>query len=162
MFRTLIVLRSPHQPNEFHFLFNRKLLRRKVENRLGGSSGASAVRAHRFFASVDWRMVVEKRYPPPHVPDLANKDFADVSQFDPRFTSKPARESACSPPPPESIGKMDLMFADFAYSSPEVTEDGSSTPDSGVEASSSSSSTSSDSDSLQINIHDLQIRQRGE
>ena len=71
----------------------RKLLRRPVEKRLG-TSGADAVKAHRFFSSIDWRMVEEKRYPPPHIPSFSNKsDATDVSQFDPRFTSRTPRES---------------------------------------------------------------------
>ena len=78
----------------FCFFVRRKLLRRKVENRLGTSAGAEAVKAHRFFSSVDWRMVAEKRYPPPHIPSFSNRsDATDVSQFDPRFTSKTPRES---------------------------------------------------------------------
>ena len=76
----------------FHVVI-RKLLRRGVEKRLG-TSGADAVKAHRFFSSVDWRMVEEKRYPPPHIPSFSNKsDATDVSQFDPRFTSRTPRES---------------------------------------------------------------------
>merc|ERR1719229_1934060 len=78
----------------------RKLLRRKVENRLGTTAGAEAVKAHRFFASVDWRMVAEKRYPPPHIPSFSNRsDATDVSQFDPRFTSKTPRESEINASP---------------------------------------------------------------
>ena len=84
-----------HLPSKMKrlFLIIRKLLRRPVEKRLG-TSGADAVKAHRFFSSVDWRMVEEKRYPPPHIPSFSNKsDATDVSQFDPRFTSRTPRES---------------------------------------------------------------------
>merc|ERR1719226_28095 len=98
----------------------RKLLRRKVENRLGTSAGAEAVKAHRFFSSVDWRMVAEKRYPPPHIPSFSNRsDATDVSQFDPRFTSKTPRESEINASPDKAAEAAELDFSDFDFVSPD-------------------------------------------
>lgn len=98
----------------------RKLLRRPVEKRLG-TSGADTVKAHRFFSSVDWSMVEEKRYPPPHIPSFSNKsDATDVSQFDPRFTSRTPRESEIKAPPSTEAKASELYFADFDYMSPDI------------------------------------------
>ena len=100
----------------------KRLLRRNVDRRL---STASAVKSHPFFASIDWKMVVQKAYQPPHIPNLDLKNDADLSQFDPRFTSRSPKESES-----KSREKSDenseneeegeeTVFGDFDYISPE-------------------------------------------
>jgi p70 ribosomal S6 kinase len=129
----------------------RKLLRRKVENRLGSVTGASAVRAHKFFSGIDWKCVVDKKYPPPHVPSLNSMDGADVSQFDPRFTSRTPRESEC---PAQSASGLDIHFADFDYVAPDCP--GSRPGESTILPH------ETDDNNIALNIHELHIRQHGD
>jgi len=76
----------------------RKLLRRNVDRRLGAcKKGGAAVRAHPFFAGLNWKSAARRGLEPPHAPELENAaDPADISQFDPRFTALPAKESECA------------------------------------------------------------------
>ena len=109
----------------------RKLLRRGVDRRLGTHLGASEVRQHKFFEGIDWDMVLLKAYVPPHVPELRDpKDKSDVSQFDPRFTTRSPVESESGGASPNGSNKVqqgimgiksELLFADFDYISPECT-----------------------------------------
>lgn len=145
----------------------RKLLRRKVENRLGSERGASAVREHRFFENIDWERVIEKSYEPPHVPVLSRAEGdVDTSQFDPRFTSKSPRESEC---PGVTDVCRDLNFADFDYVSPDCPG-GSGALVKPVAGPASTIAEMTEvvldldpvDDNMPINMHDLHIRQRGE
>ena len=91
----------------------RRLLRRNVDKRL---STSIAVKAHPFFALVEWDLVAQKAYQPPHVPDFRDGfDDTDVSQFDPRFTSRSPKESESGEEPKNEL----KVFGDFDYVSPE-------------------------------------------
>lgn len=88
----------------------KRLLNRKVENRLGyGASDAEAIKQHRFFSTVDWSAVLERRTVPPFRPALQGDD--DVSNFDEEFTSKPPFDS-----PFGSISdSVSEMFTGFSF-----------------------------------------------
>jgi len=89
----------------------KKLLNRKVESRLGfGPKDADAIKEHRFFSSVDWSDVLERKTIPPFKPALRSED--DVSNFDEEFTSKPPFDS-----PLGSISdSVSELFIGFSFS----------------------------------------------
>lgn len=65
-----------------------KLLNRDPTKRLGSGPGdAAEVKAHPFFASIDWVALYELRVPIPFVPAVTSS--LDTSQFDSEFTSLP-------------------------------------------------------------------------
>ena len=77
----------PHLSPEAVDLLQR-LLCRSPERRLGcGSTDATEVKNHPFFAAVDWVALAECRVPPPWVPSVASS--LDTSQFDAEFTNMP-------------------------------------------------------------------------
>ena len=109
----------------------RRLLRRNVDRRLG-TGGASEIRDHVFFEHVEWDLVEKMAYIPPHIPAINAKDETDVSQFDPRFTSKTPKESDCETKKDGNSGGessargssgsnfAEGLFGDFDWVSPEV------------------------------------------
>lgn len=87
-----------------------KLLNRKVECRLGyGEKDAELVKCHRFFSSVDWEAVLERRTVPPFKPALRSDD--DISNFDEEFTSKPPFDS----PLGSVSNSVTELFTGFSY-----------------------------------------------
>jgi serine/threonine protein kinase len=69
-----------------------KLLERDPKKRLGsGPTEAEEIKAHPFFAGVNWDDVYNKRIPPPFVPDV--KDDTDTRCFDEEFTAQAAVDS---------------------------------------------------------------------
>lgn len=65
-----------------------KLLNRDPTKRLGSGPGdASEVKAHPFFAGIDWTALYELRVPIPFVPAVTSS--LDTSQFDSEFTNLP-------------------------------------------------------------------------
>ncbi|KAI9294040.1 Pkinase-domain-containing protein [Neoconidiobolus thromboides FSU 785] len=68
----------------------RGLLNRDPNQRLG-NRGAQEIKAHPFFAEIDWGKLLAKRYQPPFKPSVASS--SDTSNFDDEFTSEPALDS---------------------------------------------------------------------
>eukprot|EP00475_Leptophrys_vorax_P002992 TRINITY_DN11719_c0_g1_i2.p1 TRINITY_DN11719_c0_g1~~TRINITY_DN11719_c0_g1_i2.p1 ORF type:complete len:358 (+),score=76.24 TRINITY_DN11719_c0_g1_i2:3-1076(+) len=67
-----------------------RLLNRNPSERLGaGQAGAEDVKAHPFFASVDWDDLLNKKINPPYAPELVptEGDGVDLSMYSPFFTS---------------------------------------------------------------------------
>ncbi|OBT53148.1 AGC/AKT protein kinase [Pseudogymnoascus sp. 24MN13] len=60
-----------------------KLLNRKPEERLG-ANGASEIKAHVFFHSIDWRKLLQRKYEPTFKPNVV--DALDTENFDKEFT----------------------------------------------------------------------------
>ena len=88
----------------------KRLLNKTVDKRLGhGPKDAAAVKEHRFFSSVNWDEVLERRQPPPFLPCLKSED--DVSNFDDEFTSKPAVDSPPGIVPSPSVDEAFLGFS---------------------------------------------------
>lgn len=61
----------------------RKLLERDPEKRL---QNPDEIKAHPFFAPIDWTRLLNKEIPPPFVPDV--KDESDTTNIDPVFTEE--------------------------------------------------------------------------
>ncbi|KAF1328687.1 Agc protein kinase, partial [Globisporangium splendens] len=108
------------------------LLHREPEKRLG-SRGASEVKAHRFFRSVDWDGLLWSE--PPFKPsDPQSKEAGDTSNFDKEFTELPVTGTPLS----KSSGGSALprsMFTGFTYEAPNFSF-GSDTSQSKVDVSS--------------------------
>ncbi|KAL1918001.1 uncharacterized protein VTP21DRAFT_3267 [Calcarisporiella thermophila] len=66
------------------------LLTRDPTQRLG-TNGAHDIKRHPFFASIDWRKLMEKKVQPPFKPSVQNP--MDTSNFDDEFTNEPAFDS---------------------------------------------------------------------
>ncbi|KAL6705757.1 Serine/threonine-protein kinase [Coniothyrium glycines] len=65
--------------------FVKGLLNRNPKHRLGATRDAEELKAHPFFADVDWDALTKKNVVPPFKPKL--KGELDVSNFDPEFTN---------------------------------------------------------------------------
>ena len=65
--------------------FVKGLLNRNPKHRLGANGDAEELKAHTFFADIDWEALSKKNVVPPFKPKL--KSELDVSNFDPEFTN---------------------------------------------------------------------------
>ncbi|KAF2453321.1 kinase-like domain-containing protein [Lineolata rhizophorae] len=65
--------------------FVKGLLNRNPKHRLGATSDAEELKAHPFFADIEWESLSKKNVAPPFKPKL--KSELDVSNFDPEFTN---------------------------------------------------------------------------
>ncbi|CAH2351544.1 serine/threonine-protein kinase Sch9p [[Candida] railenensis] len=66
--------------------FVKGLLNRNPKHRLGSVGDARELRAHVFFADIDWDLLKKKNIPPPFKPHLTSE--TDTSNFDPEFTNE--------------------------------------------------------------------------
>ena len=64
--------------------FVKGLLNRNPRHRLGAVDDGRELRAHPFFADIDWNALRDKKIPPPFKPHLNSE--TDTSNFDPEFT----------------------------------------------------------------------------
>ncbi|KAL3231796.1 Serine/threonine-protein kinase SCH9 [Nakaseomyces bracarensis] len=64
--------------------FVKGLLNRNPKHRLGSVDDGRELRAHPFFADIDWELLKQKKIPPPFKPHLNSE--TDTSNFDPEFT----------------------------------------------------------------------------
>ncbi|XDT45391.1 C2 domain profile [Nakaseomyces glabratus] len=64
--------------------FVKGLLNRNPKHRLGAIDDGRELRAHPFFADIDWELLKQKKIPPPFKPHLVSE--TDTSNFDPEFT----------------------------------------------------------------------------
>ena len=64
--------------------FVKGLLNRNPKHRLGAIDDGRELRAHPFFADIDWDALRQKKVPPPFKPHLTSE--TDTSNFDPEFT----------------------------------------------------------------------------
>ncbi|EHN02000.1 Sch9p [Saccharomyces cerevisiae x Saccharomyces kudriavzevii VIN7] len=65
--------------------FVKGLLNRNPKHRLGAIDDGRELRAHPFFADIDWEALKQKKIPPPFKPHLISE--TDTSNFDPEFTT---------------------------------------------------------------------------
>lgn len=90
------------------------LLARDPANRLG-ARGASEVKSHPFFASIDWVALAKKETRAPFIPRNVDGS-ADTSNIDEEFTSRTPRDT----PVMESILQSDGLFLGFTYVDPSL------------------------------------------
>ncbi len=98
--------------------FVKGLLNRNAKHRLGAMHDAEELKAHPFFADIDWAALKRKDVVPPFKPKL--KSVLDTSNFDPEFTnvltsssSLNARAAALASAEPASTPLSPGMQANF-------------------------------------------------
>ncbi|KAI4149252.1 MAG: hypothetical protein LQ340_004725 [Diploschistes diacapsis] len=90
-----------------------QLLDRRPERRLG-ANGASEIKAHSFFHSIDWRKLLQRKYEPSFKPNVA--DALDTANFDREFTSEAPTDSYVDGPMLSQT--MQQQFAGWSYNRP--------------------------------------------
>lgn len=80
-------LKFPMSVNRTAALFIQSLLNRNPTKRLG-ANGGNEVKAHPFFACVDWDLLYQRRVTPPFDP-CRNMDETETANFEKEFTSMP-------------------------------------------------------------------------
>ena len=107
-----------------------KLLDRKPEKRLG-ANGASEIKAHPFFHSIDWRKLLQRKYEPTFKPNvvcichcimiepianLEQVDALDTKNFDVEFTQEAPTDSYVDGPMLSQT--MQQQFTGWSYNRP--------------------------------------------
>lgn len=90
-----------------------KLLNRKPDQRLG-ANGASEIKAHPFFHSIDWRKLLQRKYEPTFKPTVDSALSTD--NFDDEFTREPAADSYVDGQPLSATAQQ--QFYNFSYNRP--------------------------------------------
>ncbi|OAP60088.1 hypothetical protein AYL99_05090 [Fonsecaea erecta] len=90
-----------------------KLLDRNPERRLG-AGGAAEIKAHHFFAGIDWRKLLQRKYEPSFKPNVV--DARDTENFDKEFTSEVPKDSYVEGPVLSQT--MQQQFAGWSYNRP--------------------------------------------
>ncbi|QIX00494.1 hypothetical protein AMS68_006011 [Peltaster fructicola] len=90
-----------------------RLLDRDATRRLG-TNGASEIKAHPFFHSIDWRKLLDRKYEPTFKPSVA--DERDTANFDKEFTSERPTDSYVEGPGLSQT--MQQQFAGWSYNRP--------------------------------------------
>ncbi|CAH0474832.1 unnamed protein product [Peronospora belbahrii] len=88
------------------------LLKKRQEDRLGYCGKIADIKAHEFFAGVNWDQVLNRQSKPPLVPGPPGDDL--VGNFDPQFTQQPHTIYA----PEEIASCFEHVFAGFDYVRP--------------------------------------------
>ncbi|KAL7803585.1 kinase-like domain-containing protein [Trichoderma aethiopicum] len=107
-----------------------KLLDREPDSRLGARGGASGVKAHPFFANVDWDRLMERKYTPAFKPDFSITSFtqhgvghslrpAPKDIYDERYD---LTQMSLEDPEPESNVDMDISIEDDAAIAPDSSQ----------------------------------------
>ncbi|KAK6397059.1 hypothetical protein LTR65_007558 [Meristemomyces frigidus] len=90
-----------------------RLLDRDATRRLG-TNGASEIKAHPFFHSIDWRKLLDRKYEPSFKPSVI--DERDTGNFDKEFTSEAPTDSYVDGPMLSQT--MQQQFAGWSYNRP--------------------------------------------
>ncbi|KAF2864473.1 Pkinase-domain-containing protein [Piedraia hortae CBS 480.64] len=90
-----------------------RLLDRNPSARLG-TNGASEIKAHPFFHSIDWRKLLDRKYEPGFKPNV--QDELDTKNFDKEFTSEAPTDSYVDGPMLSQT--MQQQFAGWSYNRP--------------------------------------------
>lgn len=62
-----------------------------------GTKGAGEIKAHRFFAKIDWKKLANKEIDAPFKPNIVHA--LDTSNFSEDFTKMDVVDKPCQPPP---------------------------------------------------------------
>lgn len=108
-----------------------RLLDRDPQRRLG-ANGAAEIKSHHFFANIDWRKLLQRKYEPSFRPNVVciNVSFyqalsltvplqmgaSDTTNFDKEFTSEAPQDSYVDGPVLSST--MQQQFAGWSYNRP--------------------------------------------
>ncbi|KAL3881087.1 hypothetical protein ACJMK2_027718 [Sinanodonta woodiana] len=96
----------------------RALFKRNPANRLGtGSTGIDEMKKHNFFASIDWKKLMQRKLTPPFKPAVVQTD--DAFYFDSEFTSKTPKDSPGIPP----SATAHELFRGFSFVAPALLEE---------------------------------------
>ncbi|CAG8981663.1 hypothetical protein HYALB_00013621 [Hymenoscyphus albidus] len=90
-----------------------KLLNRKPDQRLG-ANGASEIKAHPFFHSIDWRKLLQRKYEPTFKPNVTGA--LDTANFDVEFTGEVPTDSLVDGPLLSQT--MQQQFTGWSYNRP--------------------------------------------
>jgi serum/glucocorticoid-regulated kinase 2 len=99
-----------------------RLLDREPTKRLG-ANGAAEIKSHRFFDTIDWRRLLQKKIQPTFRPNVLNA--MDTANFDPEFTQEQPMDSVVDGFLSESVQQQ---FTGWSYNRPGqlgLTEPGS-------------------------------------
>jgi len=89
------------------------LLATDPKDRLGYHDNSRPIKEHAFYRGIDWVKLLAKEVAPPFVPQAVVKGAADLSLFDPAFTSERLESNEYAPP----VADIDnVKFKDFDYS----------------------------------------------
>ncbi|KAJ5666930.1 Serine/threonine-protein kinase gad8 [Penicillium macrosclerotiorum] len=90
-----------------------RLLDRDPQRRLG-ANGAAEIKSHHFFANIDWRKLLQRKYEPSFRPNVL--DARDTDNFDQEFTREAPQDSYVDGPALSST--MQQQFAGWSYNRP--------------------------------------------
>ncbi|CAB3362156.1 Hypothetical predicted protein [Cloeon dipterum] len=95
----------------------RVLFKRNPVNRLGaGPEGVQEIKAHSFFATIDWDKLYNKEISPPFKPAVSRAD--DAHYFDSEYTSKTPKDSPGVPP----SANAHELFRGFSFVDPTLLD----------------------------------------
>lgn len=110
-----------------------RLLDRDPQRRLG-ANGAAEIKSHHFFANIDWRKLLQRKYEPSFRPNVVRPSFSlgpfpcisahilkqldarDTDNFDREFTSEAPQDSYVDGPALSST--VQQQFAGWSYNRP--------------------------------------------
>ncbi|KAH7947042.1 hypothetical protein HPB52_007473 [Rhipicephalus sanguineus] len=96
----------------------RALFKRNPANRLGsGPNAIGDIKAHPFFATIDWGQLYRREVVPPFIPAVSRPD--NTLYFDREFTSKTPEDSPGVPP----SANAHELFRGFSFVAPSLTEE---------------------------------------
>ncbi|KAH9381252.1 hypothetical protein HPB48_014437 [Haemaphysalis longicornis] len=96
----------------------RALFKRNPANRLGsGPNAIGDVKAHPFFATIDWVQLYRREVVPPFIPAVSRPD--NTLYFDREFTSKTPEDSPGVPP----SANAHELFRGFSFVAPSLAEE---------------------------------------
>ena len=90
-----------------------QLLEKEPGNRIGSTNGIEEIKAHPWFADIDFNKLVKKQIPVTFKPKLS-EDVLDTSNFDKQFTSEEAINSVLPTVKMDQIKKHKDQFNDFS------------------------------------------------
>ena len=91
----------------------RKLLKKRPEHRLGAKTDAEEIKAHPWFADVDFEAITAFKIKPTYVPEIVDK--FDLSNFDSTFTKENPRNTRRDSSELVLIEKFNDEFDDFDF-----------------------------------------------